>query len=53
MQIIERFLRDERAATAVEYCLIVAGIALAIMAGMNSVSTSIKTVFTNVSTSLK
>lgn len=53
MRAIERFLCDESAATAVEYCLIVAGIALAILSGMGSVSTSIKTVFSNVSTSLK
>ncbi len=53
MRTMKRFLRDESAATAVEYCLIVAGIALAIMSGMGAVSTSIKTVFTNVSASLK
>jgi pilus assembly protein Flp/PilA len=37
------FLRDESGATAIEYGLIVAGIAVAILAAIESLSTSVKT----------
>jgi pilus assembly protein Flp/PilA len=47
------FLRDERAATAIEYGLIAAGIALAIIAAVNGLGTNLNTVFTSVNSSLK
>jgi pilus assembly protein Flp/PilA len=48
-----RFLRDESAATAIEYGLIAAGIALAIIAAVNGLGTNLNTVFTSVNNSLK
>jgi pilus assembly protein Flp/PilA len=48
-----RFLRDESAATAIEYGLIAAGIALAIIAAVNGLGSNLNGVFTSVNTSLK
>jgi pilus assembly protein Flp/PilA len=38
---ISRFLKDESGATAIEYGLIAAGIAIAIIAAVNSVGTAL------------
>ena len=46
MRTIMRFLRDENAATAIEYGLIAAGIALAIIAVVNGLGTKLNTKFT-------
>jgi len=53
MRTIKRFLRDETAATAIEYGLIAAGISLAIIAIVNGLGTKLNTKFTAVNTSLK
>ncbi len=53
MQTIERFLRDESAATAIEYGLIAAGIALAIIGAVNTLGSSMSSKFTSLSTSMK
>ena len=50
---LNAFFRDQSGATAVEYGLIAAGIALAIIAAVNSVGTSINTVFTSINAALK
>ncbi len=47
------FLKDESAATAIEYGLIAAGIALAIIAAVNNIGTSLNAKFTTLNTSLK
>jgi pilus assembly protein Flp/PilA len=47
------FLWDESGATAIEYGLIAAGIAIAIIVAVNGVGTALTTTFTNISTSLK
>jgi pilus assembly protein Flp/PilA len=47
------FLKDETAATAIEYGLIAAGIAVAIIAVVNGLGTTLNTTFTSVSTQLK
>ena len=52
-QYITKFLSDESGATAIEYGLIAAGIALAIIAVVNGLGTSLNTQFTSISTSLK
>ncbi len=44
------FLRNENGATAIEYGLIAGGIALVIIAAVNSVGTSLKTAFEEVDT---
>jgi pilus assembly protein Flp/PilA len=47
------FLRDENGATAIEYGLIAAGIAVAIIAVVNGVGTQLNTTFSSISTQLK
>jgi pilus assembly protein Flp/PilA len=48
-----RFLKNESAATAIEYGLIAAGISIAIIVAVNGLGTQLNTTFTNVSTALK
>jgi len=50
---LSRFLTNESGATAIEYGLIAAGIAMAIIAAVNGIGTSLSSVFSSVSTSLK
>jgi pilus assembly protein Flp/PilA len=52
-KLLNDFLADESGATAIEYGLIAAGIALAIISAVNGVGTALKTKFTSISTSLK
>ena len=47
------FLRDETAATAIEYGLIAAGISLAIIAVVNGLGAKLNTKFTSINASLK
>ena len=51
--VICKFLADESGATAIEYGLIAAGIALAIIAVVNGLGTKLNTKFTSINTSLK
>jgi pilus assembly protein Flp/PilA len=51
--ILTRFLKDEKGATAIEYGLIAAGIAVAIIAVVQGVGTNVKATFTSVQTALK
>jgi len=53
MQTIRRFLADESGATAIEYGLIAAGIALAIISVVNNLGSSLKLKFGSMSSSLK
>ena len=53
METVRRFIADESGATAIEYCLIAAGIALAIIAVVNGLGGKLNTKFTSVNTSLK
>lgn len=46
------FLSNESGATAIEYGLIAAGIAIAIVAAVQAVGTSLTATFTNVSTGI-
>ena len=50
---VTRFLKDESGATAIEYGLIAAGIALAIITVVNNLGSSLNTKFGSISTSLK
>ena len=52
-RLILRFLRDESGATAIEYCLIASGIALAIVVTVQGIGPQLNTKFTAVNTSLK
>jgi pilus assembly protein Flp/PilA len=47
------FLSDKSGATAIEYGLIAAGIALAIIAVVNGLGTNLNTQFTSINNSLK
>jgi pilus assembly protein Flp/PilA len=51
--LILSFFRDETAATAIEYGLIAAGIAVAIIAVVQGLGTNLKNTFSTVSTALK
>jgi pilus assembly protein Flp/PilA len=53
MKTIRRFLADETGATAIEYGLIAAGIAIAIITAVQGVGTKLASNFTKISTSLK
>ncbi len=51
--IIKSFFKDESGATAIEYGLIAAGIAIAIITAVQGVGTQLTTNFNTISTSLK
>ena len=48
-----RFRRDESGATAIEYGLIAAGIAVAIIVAVNTLGTNLNTTFSSISSQLK
>ena len=52
-QLICRFLRDEAGATAIEYCLIAAGISIVIVVAVNGMGSTLNNSFTSVNTSIK
>jgi pilus assembly protein Flp/PilA len=52
-QLISRFLGDESGATAIEYCLIAAGLSIVIVTAVNSIGSTVNTNFTSINTSLK
>jgi pilus assembly protein Flp/PilA len=52
-RILSKFLSDQSGATAIEYGLIAAGIALAIIAVVNGLGSNLNTMFNSVNTSLK
>jgi len=52
-RILNKFFNDESGATAIEYGLIAAGIALAIIAVVNGLGTNLNGMFTSINTSLK
>jgi pilus assembly protein Flp/PilA len=52
MTLINRFIKDESGATAIEYGLIAALIAVAIITILTTVGTSLTSVFTKVNTGL-
>ena len=51
--ILKNFWNNERGATAIEYGLIAALIAVVIITGVTAVGTSLSTTFTNISSNLK
>jgi pilus assembly protein Flp/PilA len=53
MQLIKRFLSNESGATAIEYALIAAGIALAIITAVNTLGTTLSNKFDSINSSLK
>jgi pilus assembly protein Flp/PilA len=53
MSKLKSFLRDESGATAIEYGLIAAGIAVAIIAVVQALGTNLNTTFTKVKNALQ
>lgn len=51
-KLFKQFAKDESGATAIEYGLIAAGIAVAIITTVNTVGTDLNTLFGTVSTNL-
>jgi pilus assembly protein Flp/PilA len=52
-RLVSAFVEDELGATAIEYSIIAGGIALVIVAVVNSIGTTVNTTFTSVQTGLK
>jgi len=52
-RLFSRFLGDESGATAIEYCLIAAGISIVIVVAVGGMGTTLNTKFTSVNASLK
>jgi pilus assembly protein Flp/PilA len=52
-RLVSSFVEDESGATAIEYSLIAAGIALVIVAVVNGIGTTVNATFTTVQTGLK
>jgi pilus assembly protein Flp/PilA len=52
-KLVERFVKDESGATAIEYGLIAAGIALVIIVAVNGIGSTLNTNFTSVNTQLR
>ncbi len=53
MSKLKKFLQDETGATAIEYGLIAAGIAVAIIAVVNTLGANLNTVFKGISDKLQ
>lgn len=53
MQLFSRFLSDESGATAIEYCLIAAGLSIVIVTAVNGIGSTLNNKFSSVNSSLK
>ena len=51
--LVSRFLHDDKAATAIEYGLIAALIALVVITALNNIGTRLSAKFTTIATSLR
>jgi pilus assembly protein Flp/PilA len=52
-RLLVRFVDDECGATAIEYCLIAAGLSIVIITAVNGIGSALNTKFTDVSSSIK
>jgi pilus assembly protein Flp/PilA len=52
-RLIAEFLKDESGATAIEYCLIAAGLSIVIVVAVNGIGTTLNGTFASVNTSIK
>ena len=52
-QFLKQFFNDESGATAIEYCMIAAGISIVIVTVVNGIGVTLSGTFSSVSTSLK
>ena len=53
MQLFSRFLSDESGATAIEYCLIAAGLSIVIVTAVKGIGSTLSNKFSSVNSSLK
>ncbi|HKO69661.1 MAG TPA: Flp family type IVb pilin [Bradyrhizobium sp.] len=51
-QVFARFLADQTGATAIEYCLIAAGLSIVIITAVNGIGTTLNSKFTSLNSSL-
>jgi pilus assembly protein Flp/PilA len=51
--LIKKFFNDESGSTAIEYCIIAAGLSIVIVTVVNNLGSAVSTKFADVSTSLK
>jgi pilus assembly protein Flp/PilA len=52
-RLLARFVDDECGATAIEYCIIAAGISILIVGAVNGIGSMLNTKFTDVAASIK
>ena len=52
-KLFSKFLNDQSGATAIEYCLIAAGLSIVIVAAVNGIGSTLNTKFTSVNSSIK
>ena len=52
-RLLSEFLTDQSGATAIEYCLIAAGISIMIITAVNGIGGTLNTGFTSLNTALK
>jgi pilus assembly protein Flp/PilA len=52
-KLISKFLVDQSGATAIEYCLLAAGISIVILVAVNGIGTTLNGSFTSVNASIK
>jgi pilus assembly protein Flp/PilA len=50
---IKTFFHDESGSTAIEYCIIAAGLSIVIVTAVNGIGSALSVKFTSISTSLK
>ena len=53
LNLISKFLADQSGATAIEYCLIAAGISIVIVVAVNGLGTTLGNNFTTINASIK
>ena len=52
-RLISRFLADQSGATAIEYCLIAAGLSIVSITAVKGIGSTVNTKFSSINTSLK
>jgi pilus assembly protein Flp/PilA len=53
LRLFSRFIGDQSGATAIEYCLIAAGLSIVIVGAVNGIGSTLNTKFSSINSSLK
>ena len=53
MRLVIKFVKDEQAATAIEYALIASVVSIVILAAVQGIGTKLNTTFSSVTTAIK